>query len=398
MPHLSLGVILFFSLSGFLLCRPFAAAVVRGVHGPGVRTYLRNRALRILPAYRVILLVTGVALGAALLRDASSALVVGSLVGQPLTLLKDVALVQSYDPWTLLTGIGPAWSLVIEVAFYVTLPLVAALAAVVAGGAATRRRRRLIALLPPAALLVLGLLGKVAVHLLQVRSGMGDGWGADWYSVLARSYLANAGLFAFAMALGVLHTDIQDGLVRLPRWWRHAAVAGAGAVVVATLYLTSNRTGIGDAKYDLLMAIPCGVLLAIVVLPDAGSSHRLLSLLDSRPLVAVGLASYSLFLWHGPLVHWLREHGSPSTGRAALSSTSLCSGRSLGWRLSCVRIDVPMGRGACDGTSAPAEANRRFRRAGAGCTLSQHDSLGVVTNDRRRRVPAKVVQHRPLRN
>lgn len=314
MPHLSLGVILFFSLSGFLLYRPFAAAVVRGVHGPNVRSYLRNRALRILPAYWVILLVTGVALGAALLRDASSVLVVGWLADQPLTLLKNVALVQSYDPWTLLTGIGPAWSLVIEVAFYVMLPLVAALAALLARRAATRRRRRLIALLPPAALLVVGLLGKMAAHLVQVRSGMGDGWGADWYSVLARSFLANADLFAFGMALGVLHTEMQDGLVRLPRWWRHAAVAGAGAIVVATLSLTSNRTGIGDAKYDLLMTVPCGVLLAIVVLPDTGSSQRLLPLLDSRLLMAVGLASYSLFLWHEPLVHWLREHGFTFNG------------------------------------------------------------------------------------
>ena len=94
--------------------------------------------------------------------------------------------------------------------------------------------------------------------------------------------------------------------MRLPRWWRHAAVAGAGAIVVATLSLTSNRTGIGDAKYDLLMTVP----LAFVVLPNTGSSHRLLPLLDSRLLMAVGLASYSLFLWHEPLVHWLREHGS----------------------------------------------------------------------------------------
>jgi peptidoglycan/LPS O-acetylase OafA/YrhL len=158
------------------LYRPFAAAVVRGVHGPNVRSYLRNRALRILPAYWVILLVTGVALGAALLRDASSVLVVGWLADQPLTLLENVALAQSYDPWTLLTGVGPAWSL-IEVAFYVMLPLVAALAALLARRAATRRRRRLIALLPPAALLVVGLLGKMAAHLVQVRSGMGDGWG-----------------------------------------------------------------------------------------------------------------------------------------------------------------------------------------------------------------------------
>src|SRR4029453_3216037 len=137
----------------------------RGVHGPNVRSYLRNRALRILPPSWVILLVTAAALGPALLRDASSVLVVGWLADQPLTLLENVALAQSYDPWTLLTGVGPAWSL-IEVAFYVMLPLVAALAALLARRAATRRRRRLIALLPPAALLAVGLLGKMAAHLV----------------------------------------------------------------------------------------------------------------------------------------------------------------------------------------------------------------------------------------
>jgi len=316
MPHLTLGVILFFSLSGFLLYRPFAAAVVRGVQGPGVRSYLRNRALRILPAYWVILFATGIALGAALLRDKSSALVVGSLAGRPLTLIKDVTLVQSYDPWTLLTGIGPAWSLVIEVVFYATLPLVATLAAVLARGVVKRRRRRLISLLPPALLLVIGLLGKVAAHFLQARSGVSvsDGWGADWYSVLARSFLANSDLFAFGMALGVLHTEVQDGLVTLPKWWRHAAMIAGGVVALCTLLITSNTTGIGDAKYDLLMTVPCGLLLAIVVLPDTRSSHHPLSLLDSRPLVAVGLASYSLFLWHEPLVHWLREHGLTFSG------------------------------------------------------------------------------------
>jgi peptidoglycan/LPS O-acetylase OafA/YrhL len=50
MPHLSLGVILFFCLSGFLLYRPFAAAVLRATPGPSIRNYLRHRVLRILPA------------------------------------------------------------------------------------------------------------------------------------------------------------------------------------------------------------------------------------------------------------------------------------------------------------------------------------------------------------
>jgi peptidoglycan/LPS O-acetylase OafA/YrhL len=51
LPHLSLGVTLFFCLSGFLLYRPFVAAALDGSSFPKVGTYFRNRALRILPAY-----------------------------------------------------------------------------------------------------------------------------------------------------------------------------------------------------------------------------------------------------------------------------------------------------------------------------------------------------------
>jgi peptidoglycan/LPS O-acetylase OafA/YrhL len=311
MPHLSLGVILFFSLSGFLLYRPFAAAVVRSEPGPSIRVYLRNRAFRILPAYWVILLITGVILQAALLREGSSKMGVGSLAHEPVTFINNAALIQSYDPQTLLTGIGPAWSLVIEVAFYITLPLFATLAVILARRTATRRGRLLAALVPALVLLMIGMLGKVVVHFVRASSATEfSGWGSDWYSVLARSFLTNADLFAFGMALAVVHTVIKDGGLRLPRWWRYAAAAGAGFVALATVRVTSNTTGIGDAKYDSLMAISCGLILAVVVLPDPSPTRRRLpSLLDSRPLVAVGLASYSLFLWHEPLVHLLRERG-----------------------------------------------------------------------------------------
>ena len=49
--RLDVGVAIFFVLSGFLLFRPFAAAVATGADRPSVRRYLWRRALRILPAY-----------------------------------------------------------------------------------------------------------------------------------------------------------------------------------------------------------------------------------------------------------------------------------------------------------------------------------------------------------
>ncbi|MDF2742299.1 MAG: acyltransferase, partial [Actinomycetia bacterium] len=236
MPHLALGVILFFALSGFLLYRPFAAAIVRDLAGPRVSAYLRNRALRILPAYWVILLFTGVVLQAALVRDGLSSVRVGSLAEQPVTLAKAVLLVQSYDPGSLLAGIGPAWSLVIEVAFYLTLPLLATAGLLLARRAATRSARRWAALVPPAALLGCGLLGKLAVHVL-ARSSGSSGWGADWPSVLARSFLANADLFAFGMALAVVHTEVVDGVLKLPRRWREGCLVAAIAAGAAALAL-----------------------------------------------------------------------------------------------------------------------------------------------------------------
>jgi peptidoglycan/LPS O-acetylase OafA/YrhL len=52
------------------------------------------------------------------------------------------------------------------------------------------------------------------------------------------------------------------------------------------------------------------MVFATIVIPagDGGASW-VVRLLESWALVAVGVVSYSLFLWHFPVISWLQSHG-----------------------------------------------------------------------------------------
>lgn len=107
------GVTLFFVLSGFLLSLPFIAHSRPG-QPVGARDFYRRRALRILPMYVAVVLVT-TALRARRAADLAWALPWLFFL-QPL---------QVAEP--LLGVTGPWWSLATEVQFYLVLPPVAAL-------------------------------------------------------------------------------------------------------------------------------------------------------------------------------------------------------------------------------------------------------------------------------
>jgi peptidoglycan/LPS O-acetylase OafA/YrhL len=309
LPDLSFGVVLFFTLSGFLLYRPFAAAILRERPGPSIKAYLRNRALRILPAYLVILVFVSVLFRAALMRSEGSLL--PGPMHDPTLLTRNALFVENYAPSTLGTGIGPAWSLVVEVVFYLSLPFLALFAAVLARRAATRSRRRLAALAPAAAMLVVGLVGKGAAAYLVPPAWPYAGWNADWHSVLERSFLCHADLFAFGMALAVIRVESEDGLLRLPRGWRVAAIVGALSAYLVTAKMTFLDEQLSYSPYNTLMALAFSLVLALVVLParEARRPRRIVKILESRPFVGAGLVSYSVFLWHEPLVRWMRMHG-----------------------------------------------------------------------------------------
>lgn len=106
------GVTLFFVLSGFLLFMPYAKALLTDSRWPLARTFYLRRALRIMPGYYISLI-------ALVLLTQPDYLQPGHLVnfGLFLTFLMDSS------PLTFRQLNGPYWTLAVEWQFYMLLPL-----------------------------------------------------------------------------------------------------------------------------------------------------------------------------------------------------------------------------------------------------------------------------------
>ena len=103
------GVFVFFTLSAYLLGAPFMKSFIRGTQVPRVGKYFRNRALRILPAWIAAWLVTLIVLGP-----------YGTSIGR---ILAVPAFLQVYVPSPFAFSLVQAWTLDVEVGFYLLLPI-----------------------------------------------------------------------------------------------------------------------------------------------------------------------------------------------------------------------------------------------------------------------------------
>ena len=294
------GVAMFFVLSGFLLYRPFAAATIRRLPQPSVRRYFRSRALRILPAYWAVLLAVAVLLQRELLE-------------RPLQLLANLTFVQIYVPSYVTPvhglGIDPAWSLCVEVVFYLLLPLLSLLAF---GLAEADFIEPVAATFVPVLLLALtGIASLVSFRLFRL--------GTVWRT----GFPPHAHWFAVGMALGVVRVLWEDGRVRLRRWWRPAAVTAILTLSAVALKLDYSGWINFDEEQSLL-AVACGLLLALVVLPAPRS--LLVRVLEGRPFVGLGLVSYGVFLWHDPILRALRDGHVTESGRVGFAFDLLLVG------------------------------------------------------------------------
>jgi peptidoglycan/LPS O-acetylase OafA/YrhL len=296
-PPLREGVTLFFCLSGFLLYRTFAAAMIRGTRRPSIRRYALRRLLRIAPAYWLVLVLTTLVLDDMTgLRSADGLSVLG----------RQALLVANYSPRTIWSGLTPSWSLAIELVFYIALPVLAVLATRLVRNRPGRRAAVAAACVPPLLLLAVGVIGKLAVTL--IGGGEEDTAEHSWHAVFDGGFLTHADLFSFGMGLAVLHVLSADGALAIPAWVDRAI--GRALLYLGPLFLVVGMYTVPAYLYHPVIGLLAAVLLAKLVLPArrASAPGLMLRTLERPAMVYLGVISYSIFLWNNTVTVFLREH------------------------------------------------------------------------------------------
>lgn len=266
------GVDVFFVISGFLITR-----IIVGERAEGrfsfARFYLR-RARRILPAYLLVVAVVGVAAYALFLPDELQTF--GWALGSAGLFLTNVVFANYpgyFDPLAEQSPLLHLWSLSVEEQFYLVWPLLIAGLSL----APVRRLRPWLALallaasLAAAQLLVTGENARLAFFHLPFRA---------WEFLLG-------GL----LVLG-------NPAVRSRRASEVAVAAGL-ILIVGSAFLLGPET-----PFPGLAAVPACLGAALVI--GSGGRASAAAPLRLAPMVWLGLISYSLYLWHWPLLVFAR--------------------------------------------------------------------------------------------
>lgn len=280
------GVAIFFVISGFLLYLPYARALGKGTQLPNWRDYAHRRALRILPGYWVALTI---------------------LALSPLS--PDVAapgwwrfygLSQIYDRTTLMGGLGVAWSLCVEVSFYVMLPLIACAVAQLPASV-----RRLAPYRSQAIVLIALGVSSVSLRVLLATSLTAEVRSSGL--LVATSLLGFLDWFAAGMGLALMLTVHEAGGARLHFLRRFFAFPSLCWLGATALFLGVAAIDAGDPFLPVYGVVPhlligCGAALIVAPAAFADSNSRLTRTLASPIGVWLGTVSYGIFLWHLPVI------------------------------------------------------------------------------------------------
>ena len=296
------GVDIFFVISGYLITRIIARELAGGEYS--VLRFYERRARRILPALFAVLVATFavavVALGPPQFVSLARSAV--ATVG----FVSNVWFWQSSSSYfgadVKLEPLLHTWSLGVEEQFYIIFPLLL-------WAAFRLARRRLAAIV--AAVVALSFLASI----YQVATGAAP---AAFYLLPSRFWELGLGaLLALSPPRVPAGRAMRDGL---------AWLAVAAILLPVALY--------DDAMpFPGLAALPPVLGSALLIWLHSAGETPVRRVLASRPFVAIGLISYSLYLWHWPVIVYAKVMFGPLTPATMLICATLSLGlAALSWR------------------------------------------------------------------
>ena len=284
--HIDLGLAAFFALSGYLIARPYARSYVLGTRKPRLRSYVRNRVLRVVPAFYLftVLVLLRFGFDGQLASGSDNSSSVLQVLGQFL-------FVQGQTGGPAVVPIGPAWSIGAEVGFYILIPIAGWLAFRFASGISTVERR---------AALGVAAAGLTMLVSITLRAKAGDQYSFAWLtSPPAIMYVFMPGV-AIALVEPLLAARLRDN----PRpakliAWAAFAFAALAAVIYAASDYDPRETPIHHVlgQRALLAALCTGALILGLVVLQLGT-NRAPWLFGNRVMLWMGERSYSFYLVH----------------------------------------------------------------------------------------------------
>jgi peptidoglycan/LPS O-acetylase OafA/YrhL len=280
------GVDVFFVISGYLITQLLPDG--DGGIGGRLKSFYARRARRILPALLVML---AIVTAAALIILLPAALVSFGryLAATPVFLANVNAWLGAdyFAPQFVASPLLHLWSIAVEEQFYLVYPLALML---------------LSRIWPRHRVAAIGLIGLLSLALSAW--GASRGSSSNFYLPLTRAWELLTG------------AAIAVRPWRLPQ--RRVAREALAAAALAVLALAASNYR-ASMPYPGLPTLPVCFATALLLTDDTRQTaiHRLLAW---RPLVLVGLASYSLYLWHAPVLTFLRYVLIRPPGPAAVAA------------------------------------------------------------------------------